>query len=243
MKRLAVVGTTATALALAIAAITMKTETADGRNFHTGSSPTAGNRGVHAKHPIAVEIVASLSPKAKDPKWIARSTSLVVKARVARKEPAQWVKGHPVVDRKYRHPWDGDYAWHDFLFDEVEVIWKDQDIPDLGETLYVRVYDAKTPEIEFRAWDSPNFAEGERYILCLTNVDFFAYTIGPEHWRCSAHAAFLIVGDKVMRKGIDQKPFSTVSDLLSDIRSVVQNEEIISPTREWRAKQPHGTSF
>ena len=240
MKKLIALGVAATALALAAAAITLRPEAADDRNPPI-KVPVVRHR--NATYPIAVQVCASLSPKAKDPKWIARSTSLVVKARVARKEPAQWVKGHPVVGKRRPHPWDGDYAWHDFLFDEVEVIWKDRDIPDPGKTLYVRVYKAKTPEIEFEVYDSPDFVEGERYIMCLTNVDFFAFNVGPSHWRCGAHAAFLIVGDEVMRKGIDQKPFATVSELLSDIRSVVQDEEIMSSTREWRAEQPHGTDF
>lgn len=179
---------------------------------------------------VRVSVHASLSPKAMDPEWVASHSSLIVKARVAAKEPAQWVKGHPVIGR--RHP--GDYAWHDFLFDQVELIWKREGVPEPGDQLRVRVYNAETPEVSFSLEDAPRFEVGEQYILCLSDVDAFAFEAGPDHWTTSAHAAFLIVGDKVLRKGVEDKPMLTLADLKQAIA-----KGVVSPDAEyykaWRA--------
>lgn len=173
---------------------------------------------------VKVSFHASLSPKAMDPEWVASHSSLIVKARVAAKEPAQSVKGHPVIGR--RHP--GDYAWHDFVFDQVELIWRAEGVPQPGDQLRVRVYNAETPEVSFSMEDAPRFELGERYILCLSDVDAFAFSVGPDHWTTSANAAFLIVGDKVLRKGLEDKPTLTLADLK---RAIAKG--VISPDTEY----------
>ena len=185
-----------------------------------------------------VAVHASLSPKAMDPAWIASHSSLIVRARVAAKEPAQWVKGHPVIGR--RHP--GDYAWHDFIFDQVELIWRADDVPHPGDRIRVRVYDAETPEVSFTMEHEPHFEVGEQYILMLTDVDAFAFNAGPEHWRTKEYSSFLIVGDKVLRKGIEDKPVLTLGELQQAIADGVSSPDT-AYYKAWRSTQMRGIKF
>ncbi|MGQ9524417.1 MAG: hypothetical protein ACUVTZ_06185 [Armatimonadota bacterium] len=185
-----------------------------------------------------IAVCASLSPKAHDPAWIASHSPLIVRARVAAKEPARWVKGHPVIGR--RHP--GDYAWHDFIFDQVELIWKADDVPHPGNQLRVRVYDAETPEVSFTMEHEPHFEVGERYILMLTDVDAFAFNVGPEHWRTREFSSFLIVGDKVLRKGFEDHPVLTLGELQQAIADGVRSPET-AHYKAWRSTQMRGIKF
>lgn len=190
---------------------------------------------------IRVSIEGSRVPGIYNPAWVAATASLIVRARAAEKMPPRSVMGHPVVGRRGI----GNYAWHDFLFDRVQVIWKDADVPQPGRAIRVRVYNAETPEVAFSLEDEPDFAPGEDYILCLREVDGLAFNAGPEHWRatCGTFGAFQIVGDGVKRKQVDTEPFMTVNHLLEKLETGYRNTTEIEKMRRIRGKSPKGIRF
>jgi hypothetical protein len=174
------------------------------------------------------------------PEWLAARSTVIVEARVAKKEPARWIIGHP-VDKPKRDK--GDYAWYDFQFDQVKPIWKDKDVPSLDKTIYVRVYNAETPKVTFKWEDEPEFEVGEHYILCLTEMDGLAYLVGPEHWRVTGGAAgaFKVSADQTKRKGEEFGKESPIgaSALRNSLLRGVSDEKTVTLQRALRAQFHH----
>lgn len=187
---------------------------------------------------ISTLVFGHRSPGASDPSWIAGRSALIVEATVKTVEPARWVKGHPVVRRRV----PGDYAWHDVLFDRVRVVWRDRGVPPPPLPLRVRVYNADSPVVRSRYLDSPEFVLGERYVLCLTDVDTVAFSVGPPHWLCPSAGAFLISPEGVRRKGWDKPPLLSLSALMKALHSGLR-EEVLAHTRERRAATTKGITF
>lgn len=130
--------------------------------YHGSHAPSDATpvRGTFAAAPVSAQArrparrvieAGCLVPEANDPAYVAEDSSAVVWARVASREPAQSVIGHPVTHSRHR----ADYAWHDFILDDVKVIWRADDAPHPGETIRVRVYGAKTPELEYHTFNQP----------------------------------------------------------------------------------------
>lgn len=76
-------------------------------------------------------------------------------------------------------------------------------------------------------------------MLCLWAYDLRALKVGPPRWTTTAHNAFLLVGDKVQRKGVDKQPFTTVDGLLATIArgTARANSPVL---RAYRASMPQG---
>ncbi len=187
-------------------------------------------------------IIGCTTGEEQDPAQVASWSTLVVEARASRADPPASVTNHPV--RRGRRL--GAYAWQDFLFDQVRVVWRDQDVPAPRGLVRVRVYRADTPAVRFTVSGEPTFAPGERYLLCLTERDAFAFAAGPPHWRVTAgtYGAFLLGtgGTAVRRKGVDKQPRMTLPALRAAVARGTHDESV-ARHRAWRAKEPRGISY
>jgi hypothetical protein len=182
------------------------------------------------------------APGTDTPEWLAGTTSLIVDARVSKKENPQSVRNHLTKIQIE----SGVFAWQDFTFDQVKVIWKDKDVPDPGKALNVRVYDAETPDVIFKVSSEPEFEVGERYLLFLWEVDGLANDVGTEHWRVvgGSSGAFVIDKDQTKRKGEykNESP-KPLDEILKGAIKGFTNEEKLSRSRRYRSQAPKGIKW
>ncbi|HEY3283165.1 MAG TPA: hypothetical protein VGN26_12900 [Armatimonadota bacterium] len=184
-----------------------------------------------------VEVFSTFMPEVQDPSHEAGLSTVIVSARVAEVPRAsESGAASTVLLRNRNHR-----VWTDVRMEGAKVLFQADPLIKIGDSLTVRVLGGETSSVRMRVHAEPNFVVGERYILCLTDVDTVTAASGPPHWRPvdGSFGAFLVTPDGLQRKGIDPKPWLTLRGVLLDLYRGAGSQKAADSRSMWR-NRPRG---